>query len=148
MDKKEYIEDTISGAVDSTLQRTIPSGPQFVALIGYVAYILYLVFHAQYDAIISATGYTALLISAFLARNSKHTTATGFAVSGYSLLIIGLPYQHWWEVFGFSAYAMGLLGFTESLRSPAALYHALATETSPSPFMVAFRVAIVAYLSL
>lgn len=101
---------------------------------------MYLFLHNDVNGLISAAGYTTLLISVL--RKDQLV-----AIIGYFLLLLGLPYNDWWESFAVIGYLISAYGYPEVGRAPAATYHALATTVSNSPFMVLFRIIVVLYLS-
>jgi hypothetical protein len=138
---KQYIDDTIEGAVETTLvNRTLPKGPQFLALTAYIVFIVYLFLHKDFNGLVSAAGYTTLLVSVL--RKEQAT-----AILGYLLLLLGLPYSNWWEGFAVIGYLVSAYGHPETGRAPAAIYHAVATTVSTSPVDVLFRIFVVLYLA-
>jgi hypothetical protein len=139
---RDYVDNTIQNTViDTAVDKKIPRGPNFIALAAYISFLIYLVNNHDWFGLTSAAGYTCLLLSSALEQASIGTL-------GYVLLVFGLPFMHWWEVFGVVGYGIASTWSPEVGRFPAAVYHGASAMTTTHPFMILFRTLIVIYLSV
>ena len=139
---RTFVDSTIQDTVqDTAIERKIPTGPNFIALAAYVSFVVWLVNNHEWLGLTSAAGYTSLLLSTALEQPTM-------GVLGYVLLVLGLPFNEWWEAFGVVGYAVAATWSPEVGRMPAAIYHSLSTMLTTQPFMVIFRTLIVIYLSV
>lgn len=142
MVSKDFVDTTIEDTVkDVSVDKKIPTGPNFIAFAAYVSFVIWLANNHNWLGLTSAAGYTSLLLSTAFAQPS-------LGVLGYILLVLGLPFNEWWEAFGVVGYGVAAAWSPEVGRFPAAIYHSLSTMVSLQPFMVIFRTLIVIYLSV
>jgi hypothetical protein len=139
---KAFVDNTIEDTVrDTALKKKIPTGPNFIALLAYVSFVIWLINNHNWLGLTSAAGYTSLLLSTAFQQPSV-------GVIGYILLVFGLPLDEWWEAFGIVGYVVAATWNPEVGRTPAAIFHSLSSMTTTQPFMVLFRSLLVIYLSV